>query len=105
MFSLNGQQSWNFFRHDWTTHLPTPLQYIRLLPPGTLKFSTVTHNIRQVGTSDWATAGEDGLEERHPRFPYRDPIQYRKAWFEFWLEQEENASRVPSACIFYYTKD
>ena len=74
MFSLNGQQSWNFFRHDWTTHLPTPLQYIRLLPPGTLKFSTVTHNIRQVGTSDWAVAGEDGFRERHPRFPYRPEI-------------------------------
>ena len=77
MFSLNGQQSWNFFRHDWTTHLPTPLQYIRLLPPGTIKFSTVTRNIRQVGTSDWGKAGEDGIKESHPRFPYR--LRFRPA--------------------------
>ena len=25
----------------------------------------------QVGTSDWSKAGEDGIEEENPHFPYR----------------------------------
>ena len=70
MFSVNGQRSWNFFKNDWTTHLPQPLAYLRATL-GTLKFATATRNILQVGISDWGKAGEDGKVEHYANAPYR----------------------------------
>ena len=42
---MNGQDSWNFFRNDFSTHIP-PVGL--LLTPLALKFATATKNIRQV---------------------------------------------------------
>ena len=52
MFSVDGQQSWNFFRNNFTNHIP-PLDGLALAPLGA-KFSTATKNIGQVGLSNMA---------------------------------------------------
>ena len=68
MESVAGQESWNFFRHNFSTHIPkTKFSFL----PIALKFASATKNIRQVGLSDWAQYGEDGLEVPEPVFPYR----------------------------------
>merc|ERR1712018_1108930 len=52
MYSVNGQESWNFFKNDFTNHLgPGGLDLV----PLEIKFSEATNYISEVGLSDWAT--------------------------------------------------
>ena len=45
MYSVSGQQSWNFFKNDFTNHIPGPgLTELTLA----VKFATATRNIQQV---------------------------------------------------------
>lgn len=68
MYSVNGQESWNFFANDFSNHIPRiGLAAFALAA----KFATATRNIRQVGISDWGRYGDDGVEVDTPRFPYR----------------------------------
>jgi len=67
MFSVGGQQSWNFFKNNFSNHIPG----ISLSRPLAAKFATATRNIRQVGISDWGQFGENGVEIKKPKFPYR----------------------------------
>jgi len=68
MFSVGGQESWNFFKNDFSNHIPG-ISLSR--QPLAAKFATATRNIRQVGISDWGRFGENGVEIKDPNFPYR----------------------------------
>ena len=68
MYSVAGQESWNFFENDLMNHIPALNVGSWLLG---FKFRTATPNIRQVGISDWSKMGEDGEMEKDPIFPYR----------------------------------
>jgi len=51
MYSVNGQESWDFFANDFTNHIgPAGLS----LAPLAAKFSTATDYVQAVGLSDWA---------------------------------------------------
>lgn len=52
MYSVDGQESWNYFANDFTNHIPA-IQSISLLPLAA-KFNTATDYIQAVGLSDWA---------------------------------------------------
>ena len=52
MFSVDGQESWNFFKNNFTNHIPS-FQSPALFPLG-VKFATASRNIQQVGLSDMA---------------------------------------------------
>jgi len=69
MYSVDGQESWNFFKNDFSNHIPS-LSFALRATLG-LKFSSATRNIRQVGISDWGKFGQDGVEEKVLSFPYR----------------------------------
>jgi len=69
MYSVDGQESWNFFKNDFSNHIPS-LSFALRTTLG-LKFSSATRNIRQVGISDWGKFGQDGVEEKVLSFPYR----------------------------------
>merc|ERR1712045_1062801 len=60
MYSVNGQDSWNFFKNDFTNHIPD-ISFAKKASLG-VKFATATRNIRQVGISDWGKYGENGAE-------------------------------------------
>ena len=45
MYSVNGQESWNFFKNDFTTHVPDA---DITLYPLLLKFSEATNYVQQV---------------------------------------------------------
>lgn len=68
MFSVGGQESWNFFANDFTNHIPGITGLLQILAA---KFYTATNNIRQVGISNWAMFGQEGVEVADPVFPYR----------------------------------
>merc|ERR1712045_850735 len=60
MYSVNGQESWNFFKNDFSNHIPD-ISFAKKASLG-VKFATATRNIRQVGISDWGKYGENGAE-------------------------------------------
>ena len=67
MYSVNGQNSWNFFKNDFTTHIGTGST--ALIPLG-IKFSQATNNIQQVALSDFAKYGEAGKQIADQQFPF-----------------------------------
>ena len=52
MFSVDGQDTWNFFANSWSNHIPDPTSIS--LKPLEMKFATVTDYIQAVGLSDFA---------------------------------------------------
>ena len=53
MFSVDGQDSWNFFKNNFTNHIPG-LEGFSALSALSVKFATATKNIQQVGLSNMA---------------------------------------------------
>jgi len=68
MFSVDGQESWNFFANDFQNHIPSISGPLVALAA---KFATATWNIAQVGVSDWAEKGEDGVPRDNVNLPYK----------------------------------
>lgn len=68
MFGVNGQASWDFFKNDFTTHIPVAegltLQLINW------KFSQATKHTTKMGSKDWATYDQTGRKYDSPKFPY-----------------------------------
>lgn len=55
MYSVDGQDSWNFFKNDFTNHIPAAVDSgLKLLAK---KFATGTPFIQYVGLSDFAKYG------------------------------------------------
>ena len=68
MNSLDGQESWNFFKHDFSNHIG-PGSITNL--PIKLIFASYAMHIQQVGLSDWSTHGQDRAPANNASFPYR----------------------------------
>merc|ERR1711936_503544 len=67
MYSVNGQDSWNFFKNDFTNHIGA---LGAALIPLEVKFSEATNYISECGLSDWASYGEDGVMASSLSFPF-----------------------------------
>lgn len=73
MYSVLGQESWNFFKNDFSNHIPEvkekdiPEFALKLLAK---KFSTATPFIATLGTKDFARFDENGNEEKDIRLPF-----------------------------------
>jgi len=68
MLSVDGQPSWNFFKNNFTNHIPA-LASPALAPLGA-KFATATPHVQQVGLSDMARFDQTGAEVSTPSFPF-----------------------------------
>merc|ERR1712112_655544 len=101
MYSVDGQESWNFFRNDFSNHIPglsIPLQ------PLAAKFATATRNVRQVGISDWGRFDENGLETKNPNFPYRlrfQPTGKFKFPDKYVRPVTEDLATIPAGSVLY----
>lgn len=69
MYSVEGQDSWNFFKNDFKNHIPA-VTGNGLLPLAS-KFSTVTNFIQTVGLSDFAQYSQSGYKVQKPVFPFQ----------------------------------
>ena len=58
MFSVDGQDSLNWFAEDWSNHIPDPIS--PLLRPLEQRFSTQTNYIQTMGLSDFAAFNAKG---------------------------------------------
>jgi len=73
MFSLAGQDGFNFFEHDFTNHVPSPNPAWMDTAEKLLlaKFRTASTWPTMVGLSDLASYDQNGRKQSSPRFPYR----------------------------------
>ena len=69
MFSVNGQNSWNFFKNEFSNHVP-PAKGVELFLLNR-KFSEATSYTTQVGLLDMAKFDEFGRYYSNPVFPYK----------------------------------
>lgn len=79
MYSVDGAESWNFFRMDFSNHIPDPTS----LPQKILgkKFATATPFIQYVGLSDISEYDQHGVKVGAPKFPFQlvfEPTQREK---------------------------
>jgi len=109
MFGVDGQPEWNFFKNNFSNHIP-PLASAALVPLG-MKFAEATKNIGQVGLSDMASYGEDGVKVDSPVFPFSlnfvpssDVPSFPDEYVESFTDQ---LMTVPSGTELYkvYAKD
>ena len=63
MNSVDGQESWNFFKNDFSNHIGSGS--ISNLPIK-VKFAKYVMHIQQVGLSDWSTHEQDGTTLSFP---------------------------------------
>lgn len=68
MYSVDGQDSWNFFKNDFSNHIPAITSFS--LKPVAAKFATVTPWIQTVGLSNWANYDQNGKAISAPVFPF-----------------------------------
>jgi len=69
MHSLDGQESWNFFKHDFSNHIGSDSSLSMI--PIKMKFARTTSHVQQVGLSDWSTHDQYGTPSNYSVFPYR----------------------------------
>ena len=67
MYGVDGQESLNFFEHDWSNHIPS-VSSASLIPLA-LRFKTQTEYIQTVGLSEMASITQEGDAE-DPVFPW-----------------------------------
>ena len=89
MYSVNGQDSWNFFKNDFTTHIgPGDLDLLALF----VKFSEATNYVQQVALSDWGRYGPDGALAESMSFPFMlrfkpsGEVSFPDEYVNDWLE-------------------
>ena len=69
MFSVDGQESFNFFENSWNTIIPDVKSI--LLKPVAIKFSSATDFIQVCGLSDMASYDQTGASVDAPVFPFK----------------------------------
>ena len=69
MFSVDGQDSWDFFANNWSNHIPDIVSKA-LIPLG-IKFHTATDYIQAVGLSDMAKYDQTGAVTDPAVFPFK----------------------------------
>jgi len=67
LFDLDGQKTWNFFKHNQTNHIRPPTGATAILAQ---KFKQSSDCVVMVGLSDAARYDQDGNEVANPVFPY-----------------------------------
>jgi len=102
MYSVNGQESWNFFKNDFTTHIgPGGLELL----PLQVKFSEATNYVQYSALSNWGQYGEDGVEVTDSMlFPYMlrfkpsGEINFPDEYVNDWLEDLKS---IPQGTTLY----
>lgn len=69
MFGVEGQSSWNFFKNDFTNHIPEKIASFALKKLAQ-KFSTATPYVATLGTTKAASIDENGNVEEKPVLPF-----------------------------------
>lgn len=69
MYSVDGQNSWNFFKNDFSNHIARSEDFgLKLVAK---KFSTATPFVQYVGLSDFSMHNQEGVQSLNAKFPFQ----------------------------------
>jgi len=104
MFGVNGQPSWNFFKNNFSNHIPAAggLQLKSLA----LKFSSATSWIQTMGLRDNALINCDGKVTTSPKYPFKlifkpNQVHQNKYSDTFQISYLDQLRAVPSNTDIY----
>jgi len=101
MYSVNGQESWNFFANDFTNHVgPGGLDLV----PLEIKFSEATNYVAEVALSDFARYGQSGVSVKNPKFPFMlrfHPTGELMFSDEYVRPFTEDLTSIPKGSVLY----
>ncbi|CDW78959.1 UNKNOWN [Stylonychia lemnae] len=102
MYSVNGAKSWNFFRMDFTNHIPDAEGVALTLVAK--KFETATPFVQYVGLSDIASYEQDGTLTTTPKFPFQlsfEPVLREKFTEDFSQDFQEQLASIQAGSQIY----
>jgi len=89
MYSLQGQDSWNFFKHDLTNHVGDLSSSAGLvLEKLRARFAEASAFPVMIGVSDLAKFSDNGTEIRTPVFPFRLIFHPENSWHTFFPDAQ-----------------
>jgi len=108
MFALDGQESWNFFKNDFSNHVPVPKQSSVVLAAGSLKFASVTPFIHTIGLNNWGEYDEkgqtvEGSKVKNPfQIIFRPTTEVNKLFPETYKEDVTvQLQKIPAGTVIY----
>jgi len=104
MYALDGQDSWNFFKNDFSNHIPA-ISAASFKVIG-LKFSTATDYIQTMGLKDLGEFDCRGGKEQNPNYPFqlifKPNEELRKKYSDdFKVDYLEQLKAVPTNYELY----
>lgn len=102
MFGVDGFESWNFFKEDFSNHIGGPTDFgLKIVAK---KFATATPFIQQVGLSDIASFDKNGKKEASPHFPFQlvfEPTLKNNYPDDFETYFQDQLSAIPVGTLLY----
>eukprot|EP01123_Difflugia_compressa_P000440 TRINITY_DN1051_c0_g1_i1.p1 TRINITY_DN1051_c0_g1~~TRINITY_DN1051_c0_g1_i1.p1 ORF type:complete len:354 (+),score=62.81 TRINITY_DN1051_c0_g1_i1:28-1062(+) len=93
MYSLQGQNSWNFFKHDLTNHVGDLSNSAGfLLSKLRQRFASASDYPVFIGLSDLASYQDDGTEVANPVFPFRLIFHPYINWHNFYPDTQPSTT-------------
>jgi len=104
MWGVNGQNSWNFFKNDFSNHIPAASGVA--LKALALKFSSATKYVQTMGLRDLSIIGCNGQTRSPHRYPFKlvfKPNQGLRTKYPdyYQVDYMEQLKAVPSGTTIY----
>lgn len=105
MYSVDGQESWNFFKNEFHNHIPEAQSTaLKLLAK---KFEEGTPIVTAVGLSDFSNYTQAGAQVQNPKFPFSikwTPSDQVSTLFpdDFKQDFQEQLASIPSGTTLYH---
>ena len=102
MYSVDGQDSWNFFKNDWSNHIPA-LKSPSLAPLAE-KFSTASNYIQSVGLSNLAQYDQTGVAPSEVVFPFSlrfEPMTDLQESDDYTVDPLDQLVQIPSGTTIW----
>jgi len=102
MYGVNGADSWNFFKMDFSNHIGSAQGVALNLVAK--KFATATPFVQYVGLSDIATYDQFGKKVDAPKFPFQlvfEPLLRNKYSDDFTEDFQDQLSAIPAGTHLY----
>jgi len=89
MYSLQGQDSWNFFKHDLTNHVPDlSANSGIILEKLRARFAEASNYPVMIGLSNLASYSDNGTTVQNPKFPFRVIFHPYRAWHLYYPDSQ-----------------
>jgi hypothetical protein len=102
MFSVEGQDSWNFFKNDFTNHIARTNDIGLMILAK--KFATGTPFVQYCGLSDFAKYGQNGKQVADLKFPFQlvfEPTLRNNYPDTYQKDFQDILAEIPAGTLLY----